>query len=414
MVLLAASRAPLGSPLFFALLVAFAIAYGVMLVRVRHADPHDRRAFRLALLFALLFRLPLALAPVDGNSDMVRYLWDGRVQQLGYNPYTVVPSDPALAATHTRESAVMPSLRARTPYPPAAQLFFRLVVGIHDSTRAMKLALLGCDLLTIAVIWRWLVAAGRSKWLTLAYAWNPFVVIEVAHSGHVDALAALWLVAAAYWLTRRRTLLAAIGYALAVTTKLLPIVLLPLFIGRIRLRDAAAGATLLVLLYLSFYDPASPALGAVPNVVDRIRFNGPVFLLIASMTSARVAAAAALLAGLGAALIARRRLEMSDPAGWAWPVAIALACAPVVYPWYLLSLSPFLWTRRTAPLLVWCFTSLSAYIVWERVRHGGPWVVPVVVQVLEFAVPVAVAVVLTLGRPHQTKLDSGVPEGSAP
>ena len=26
----------------------------------------------------------------------------------------------------------------------------------------------------------WLVAAGRNEWLILAYAWNPFVVLEVA------------------------------------------------------------------------------------------------------------------------------------------------------------------------------------------------------------------------------------------
>ena len=413
MVLLAASRAPLGSPLFFALIGAFTVAYAVMLARVPYADPHNRTAFRLALLFALLFRIPLAHAPVDGRNDMVRYLWDGRVQQFGYNPYAVVPSDPALAATHTRESAVMPSLRARTPYPPAAQLFFRMVVGIHDSTRAMKLALLGCDLLTIAVIWRWLLAAGRSKWLTLAYAWNPFVVIEVAHSGHVDALATLWLAASAYWLTRQRTSLATIAYILAVTTKLLPIVLLPLFVARIKLRDAAAGAALLVLLYLPFYDRAFPALGAVPNVVDHIRFNGPVFALIASVASARIAAAAALLAGLGAALIARRRLPVSDPAAWAWPVAIALACAPVVYPWYLLPLTPFLWTRRTAPLLVWCFTSLSTYVVWERVRHGGPWVVPVLVQAFEFAVPIAVALMPGLRRRDRPQSDEEDPSPSS-
>ena len=64
----------------------------------------------------------------------------------------------------------------------------------------------------------WLEAIGCSEWLTLAYAWNPFVVMEVAHSGHIDGLGALWLAAAAYWLTRRRTALATIAYVLAVAT----------------------------------------------------------------------------------------------------------------------------------------------------------------------------------------------------
>jgi hypothetical protein len=168
-----ASRTPLGSPLFFGLILIFVLAYCAMLWRVWHEDATDRKAIRLALIFAVLFRLPLALAPVGADSDMVRYLWDGRVQQRGYNPYAVVPSDPAMAATHTSESERMPSRRAGTPSPPRSS--FRLVVGIHDSTLA-EAALVFCDMLTIVVLSRWLIAIGCSEWLTLAYAWNPFMM----------------------------------------------------------------------------------------------------------------------------------------------------------------------------------------------------------------------------------------------
>jgi hypothetical protein len=399
------SRAPLGSPLFFAVLAISTVAFAWMLTHGWHAPSGDRRALQLALLFALLFRLPLAFAPVGPDSDMVRYLWDGRVQQLGYNPYAVVPADPALARTHTAESARMPSLHARTPYPPAAQLFFRIVVSVHDSVLAMKLALVACDLLTIAVLRNWLAVSGRSEWLTLAYAWNPLVVLEVAHSGHVDALGALWLVASAYWLSRRRTALASIAFVLAVTTKLLPLVLAPLYLGRIRLRDALLGTALLALLYFHFRDPGAMALGAVPNVISFIRFNGPVFLGIASLTSPQAAAVAALLLGFGTAFFSRVRLPASHPGAWAWPMAIALVCAPVIYPWYLLYLTPFLFTRPTLPLLAWCFSSLAAYRVWELSRHGGRWIVPAGVQVFEYAVPVAaVAGLLLLSRYRRTSV----------
>ena len=108
------------------------------------------------------------------------------------------------------------------------------------------------------MLWRWLVVTGRSEWLALAYAWNPLVVLEIAHSGHIDALGALWIAASAYWLTRRRTALASIAFVLAVTTKLLPIVLLPLFWSRIRLRDALAGAALFAAA-LSAVHPGPPS-----------------------------------------------------------------------------------------------------------------------------------------------------------
>jgi hypothetical protein len=390
LVVLVLSRTPLGSPLFFAVTGLFLLAFIFLLSRVWHRPVADRRAWRLALVFAVLFRIPVALAPVGADNDMVRYLWDGRVQLMGYNPYAVIPADPGLASTHTAESVRMPSRRVRTPYPPAAQLFFRLVVSVRDSTRAMKVALLVCDLLTILVLRQWLVAAGRSEWLTIAYAWNPLVVLEVAHSGHIDALGALWIVATAYWLTRRRTLLATVSFVFAVTTKLLPIVLLPLFIGRVRRRDAIAGGILLVLLYLPFL-AGSSSLGAVPSVVAYIRFNGPLFLGIATLASPTAAAAAALLSGLAVATVARWRTDASDPAAWAWPMGVALAGAPVIYPWYLLYLTPFLWTRATLPLLAWCFSGLAAYVVWHLSRHGGRWIVPAGVQAFELGVPLLVS-----------------------
>ena len=126
------------------------------------------------------------------------------------------------------------------------------LVFTYAATLALLLALVACDVMTMIVLWRWLACTGRSEWLALAYAWNPLVVLEVAHSGHIDALGALWITASAYWLARRRTALASIAFVLAVATKLLPIVLVPLYWKRVRARDALAGSALLALLYLAF------------------------------------------------------------------------------------------------------------------------------------------------------------------
>jgi len=389
------TKAPLGSNGFFAAAAIAAAAYVLLLARVwNQGTGVDRRLLLMAFAFAVAFRVPPAVAPVGSDSDMVRYLWDGRVQRFGYNPYSVLPADPALAHTHTEDTARMPSRRDRTPYPPAAQLFFRLVVTISDSKLAMKLALVFCDLLTMFVLWRWLQITNRPEWLTLAYAWNPLVVLEVSHSGHIDALGALWIVTAAFWLTRRRTLLASLAFVLAIATKLLPVVLAPLFLGRVRKRDAFVGFLLLIGLYLPFVTGAALPLGAVPNVVDRVRFNGPAFATIAALTFPRAAAACALLLGLSAAVWARWRLTEGDPAAWAWPMAIALACAPVIYPWYLLYLTPFLFSVTTLPLLVWSMSALSVYEVWDRSRRGGRWVTPVAVMMFEFSVPILTALAI--------------------
>ena len=143
---------------------------------------------------------------------------------------------------------------------------------------------------------------------------------------------------------------------LAVTTKLLPVVLAPLFIGRVRRRDAALGAATLALLYLPFMTGWTIPLGAITNVVAHIRFNSPIFRPLAWVITPSGAAAFALIAGLATAGWARWKLPMDSPAAWAWPMAVAVACAPVIYPWYLLYFTPFLVSAATLPLTVWTYT----------------------------------------------------------
>jgi hypothetical protein len=411
---LALTQPLLGTTRFFLLAALLGACQLVMLAAVRHAPP-GRRLLLVAFAFAVMCRLPLALGPVEYDSDMIRYIYDGRVQRLGYNPYAIVPSDPAVADTHTAVTARMPSRHDRTPYPPAAQLFFRAVVTVTESPRVMKLALTACDLLIVLLLWRWLAVTGRNEWLVLAYAWNPLVILEVAHSGHLDALGALWIAGCAYALVRRRTALASICFTLAVATKLLPIVLAPLFVGRVRVRDVALGSALLGLLYLPFLSGASLPVGALPNVVDHIRFNSPIFRPLAWIVTPQPAAAFAVAMGLAAALWARLRLPVDDPAAWAWPMALALACAPVIYPWYLLYFTPFLFTRATLPLAVWTFTIIPVYVVWERARFGARWIVPNALMMVEYGLVVTAIVALLVARGRSGKRDApGDGDSAAP
>ncbi len=387
---LAISQAPLGTPLFYAFAVVPCVAYALLLPRVLDAKqepPH--RLLITALVFAALFRVPLAVAPVGADNDMVRYLYDGRVQRLGLNPFTIIPADPSLAWTHTDETRRMPSIRARTPYPAAAQLFFRLVVSIRETPRAMKTALVLCDLLTMFVLLRWLLDIGRSPWLALAYAWNPLVILEVAHSGHIDALGALLIATSGWMLSTNRGMRAAAAFVLAVATKLVPIVLVPLYWRRVRARDAAIAGGLLLALYLPFASAGSVALGNVPNVVAAIRFNGPVFHFIARALNPSIAAAVAVCAGMAVAAWMRLSRPAAAPEAWAWPMALSIACAPVIYPWYLLYFTPFLFTRRTIPLVVWTYSVLPVYLVWSVPRYRHPWVVPPWVLALEFGAVIA-------------------------
>jgi len=396
---LAITEAPLGTPLFFAFAAVPAVVYGLLLRRLLTSPPqHADRLLLTALLFAVAFRIPPAVAPVGADNDMVRYMYDGRLQRLGVNPFLVVPADPQFAWTHTDLTRRMPSIRAHTPYPAAAQLFFRLVVSIRETPRAMKWALVTCDLLTIWVLVTWLRQTNRSPWLALAYAWNPLVILEVAHSGHIDALGALWIAIAAWLLSTGRTMRGTIAFVIAVASKLLPIVLVPLLWRRIRVRDGVAGVAALVLLYLPFRSAGAVPLGAVPNVVAFIRFNGPLFKWLGTVTTPQIAAAVAVIAGLAVAAWMRFTRPSTDPAAWAWPMAVSLAAAPVIYPWYLLYFTPFLFSAATVPLVAWTYAALPVYSVWYLSKFGHRWFVPTPVLWAEYGTVVAAIVISSVLR----------------
>jgi hypothetical protein len=247
------------------------------------------------------------------------------------------------------------------------------------------------------VLLQWLGETNRSRWLALAYAWNPLVILEIAHSGHIDALGALWIALAAWMLGTGRGMRAAAAFVLAVATKLLPVVLVPLFWRRVRVQDVLLAAALLLVCYVPFAAAGTVALGNVPNVVEGIRFNGPVFHVLAHQLRPFVAAAFAIAIGLAIAGWMRLARPAGAPDAWAWPMAASVACAPVIYPWYLLYFTPFLFTRRTIPLVVWTYSILPVYLVWAVPAYRRPWVVPAWVLSLEYGA-VGAALILMLVR----------------
>jgi predicted membrane-bound dolichyl-phosphate-mannose-protein mannosyltransferase len=78
------------------------------------------------------------------------------------------------------------------------------------------------------------------------------LAIEVAANGHVDIVGAFFLVLSALALARRWRAAATVAFALALAVKFRPIVLLPLYWKRVRIRDAALAAVVVGLLYLPF------------------------------------------------------------------------------------------------------------------------------------------------------------------
>ncbi len=226
-----------------------------------------RRVVVIGLILAAVWHIEFLRLPSGADDDIHRYVWDGRLQRLGYNPYLVVPSDPAAKGLHTPETRNLNNPDLPSPYPAGAQLFFRAVTAIHESTFALKVAFVVCDFAIVLVLLDVLRWKRQGAHLVLAYAWNPLLAIEVAGSGHIDIVGALLLLVSAAALGRRWRATAAVALGLAVAVKLLPIVLLPLYWKRVRIRDAALAAAVVGLLYVPFLNHGRIPIGSLGTPV---------------------------------------------------------------------------------------------------------------------------------------------------
>ena len=258
--------------------------------------------------------------PAGADDDIHRYVWDGRLQRLGYNPYIVIPSDPAAKRLHTAETRTMNNPDLPSPYPPGAQLFFRAVTAIQESTFALKIAFVVCEFAIVFVLLDVLRYNRQEAHLILTYAWSPLLAVEVAGNGHIDILGALLLLVSAAALARRWRATAAVGFGLAVAVKLLPIILLPIYWKRIRIRDAALGAAVVGLLYVPFLHHGRIPIGSLGTYIQNWRFNGPVFATLDHVAPPQLLAGLAVLAGLvTAAWLRSARPEWSpdiSPGQW--------------------------------------------------------------------------------------------------
>ena len=387
-----------GASSFLIPLAIAGVAYLLSIRELLSTSQFPKRVIIFGLALAGLWHLLFLRMPPGSDDDIHRYVWDGHVQRLGYNPYVLVPSDPALVGLHTAETRALNHPDLPSPYPAGAQLFFRAVTAIHESTFALKVAFVVCDFAIVFVLLDILRWTRQGQHWVLAYAWHPLLATEVAGSGHIDIVGVLLLVVSAGALGRRWRTIAAVAFGLAVAVKLLPIVLLPLYWRRVRVRDGVLAATIVALLYVPFLSHGRISTGSLGTYAQSFRFNDPVFAVFERLTSPEIALGLAVLFGFLAAIWMRRKTTEWSTDAFAWPMAASLLCAPVIYPWYLLWLLPFLRSTSTLPIVIWTVSIIPTYIVWHLRAVGRPWVLPGWVVLLEYGSLAMAAGIIGLRR----------------
>jgi Glycosyltransferase family 87 len=343
-----------------------------------------RRAVPIILLGGIAIQLAAITAPSFGSDDLYRYIWDGRVQAAGIDPYRYVPAAPQLdrlrdpflwpvAGTYCvglappaaslapagLEQRLAPAPRAGLPpgctlinrprvptiYPPVAEAYFTTVSELAPPAGRGSLPIQAagalCAIATTFLLVRGLSRLGRDPRLAVLWAWCPVTALQAGNGAHVDVLAAFLTVGALLVLARpggrRRALGGGVLLGLAVATKVTPVLAVPAVLRRRPVTVAAAIAGATATVYLPHVLAVGrQVIGFLPAYLTQGGYGtGSRFELVSLAVPGRWAtlAAVAILAGTGLAVL--RRADPARP--WRGAVVmtgVALAVTTPSLLWY--------------------------------------------------------------------------------
>lgn len=323
---------------------------------------------------AVLLRLALLPTLPFLSDDVYRYGWEGRLQRHGYSPARYAPDSPELAFLRDAAYERINHKSIPTVYPGVSQQVFRAGTYLTDLFRwggpsrwmsrdvwviwthvlGQKVLFVVFDLLTLWAVWRILGLRGMEDRHLLLYAWNPLVIIEIAGSGHLDSLGiSLLMLGILAWL-KRKPLWAGLAMTACFLSKFAGLFLFPWSRGPME--------------FLRHWE-----------------FNGSLYSLTYALTGHNGLAARGIVISIGligAAWVLSRKLPLETTAFVL--LAAALLLSPVVHPWYVLWLVPFLCLFRSPAFLTWNATVVLSYTVLSRYRLNGIWELSPIIQGLEY------------------------------
>jgi hypothetical protein len=255
--------------LFLFLFLATLYFIGVYLI-FKHM-PQVGRSKSLVIIivfFAIFFRVFLVPTdPVVLSKDMYRYIWDGRVQQNGINPYLYPPSSEKLRPL--RDDKIYPNINRKdflTIYPAGAQLLFGIFhIMAGNRIFGFKGLMVFFDVMTVLVLLALLKAYDFEETRLFIYAWNPLVIFEIGYSGHLEGVTVFLMVLAFYLNVKKRKTPAVIALAFSSATKLYPALMLPALLNRgERIKGVIVFVGSFLLFYLPFLTAGNKITGFLP------------------------------------------------------------------------------------------------------------------------------------------------------
>jgi MFS family permease len=312
--------------------------------------------------------------PPRSSDDLYRYVWDGRVQAAGVDPYRYVPAAPELF--ELRDDFLWPDTShwcvgpdavdpdagrplvpgcslinrptVHTIYPPVAEALFLAIHGLSPPLRGtapVQLVMAAFAAATTVLLVVGLRSARLDPRLAVLWAWCPVVAVEAGNNAHVDVVAAFLTGLALLVLARARTrgvcALGGVLVGLAIATKLTPALVAPALVRRRPLVVAMAAAGAVAIVYLPHVMAVGTAvIGYIPGYLTEEGYtDGSRFALLTILMPHAWAGPGAIAVLVAVTLWVARTTDPDRP----WLAATTMAGAALLvatpsYSWYAMLL----------------------------------------------------------------------------
>ncbi len=196
------------------------------------------------IIFAtVIFRIVSAFIMPSLSDDVYRFIWDGQLIVHGNNPLLSTPDNYLASLSTTTQGYdyyqklhhLINHPQFYTCYPPLMQLVFAIAAfvgakSIVVSIVIIKLIVAFSDCIAILFLYKILNKLKLDVKLILLYAFNPLVIMEGAGNAHFEVMQVALMLVSVYYILENKLTIAAIFWGLAIVTKLLPLLLLPLLL----------------------------------------------------------------------------------------------------------------------------------------------------------------------------------------
>jgi rSAM/selenodomain-associated transferase 2 len=298
----------------------------------------------LAVIFALGISARLIFLPYPVGNDVFRYVWEGCIQNLGFNPFNYSPLSPVLAEIAQGElSAIWQQINHpefSAAYPPVALLLFRFFAWLNPDPFFFKAAMVGFDIGVMILLMLMIKQRGVLPSRLLLYAANPLILLYISGEGHLDIIQVFFLCLALYLILCKKS--PATGFlmlGLAILSKYSALVVLPFLVnGENRTKSLAVLIPL--ILYIPYMDAGAGIFQSLGEFGTHFHYNDSMTGLIRYLRGSHYLFVSICL--LGICLVWVYFFIHDQLRGVYLALGCLLVFLPTLHPWYIVLIAPFL------------------------------------------------------------------------